>query len=313
MRLRTEAALKILSPLLSILLAPLLAAAPLLAQLPAAGPGAEAVPETSLQIRVLGDGTKAVETGARSTQGLTAEVTDAGGASIPNAAVVFRLPDSGPSGTFADGTQTAIAYTDAQGQARAGDIRWGDKPGAAEVRVTAVKGTSHAGVLYEQTLAASVPAGATPIAIAPEAKPLSIPMQPAEPATPGALPVRKSSPGVVVEHRSSSGFKTDSAGADAPEGDLPGHPMAALDDSPDANVPVPHMLTTGAGEAEAPRISISSAGPASSSGHSKKKWLIALAVAAGAGTALALLHSSGGSSSTSGATIGAPSISVGHP
>jgi hypothetical protein len=59
-------------------------------------------------------------------------------------------------------------------------------------------------------------------------------------------------------------------------------------------------------------------GAASSGGHSKAKWIAIAAVAAGAGLAFALLHTSGStngssSGSTSGISIGAPTVSVGHP
>ncbi|HYL37624.1 MAG TPA: hypothetical protein VEV17_17040, partial [Bryobacteraceae bacterium] len=49
--------------------------------------------------------------GTRATRGLTVLVTDEAGKPVENAAVSFRLPDSGPSGVFSSGLRTEIVNT----------------------------------------------------------------------------------------------------------------------------------------------------------------------------------------------------------
>jgi hypothetical protein len=303
--------LKFLSPLLSILLTPLLATGPMMAQAP--GSASDNIP-ASLQVRVVdSDGPNAL-TGSRSVKGFTAEVMDASGARVENAAVVFRLPDSAPSGKFADGGVTAVAYTDAQGRAGIGGIQWGDAPGAVEVRITAAKGMMHAGVLLEENLTgrSSPPTGSSP-QISRPAGPAPVPAQ----ATNLSMPVMANAstvaaaPSVVVASLGAHRRPVE-------PGTLAAQPAmeasaVADDNSPDANVPIRHFAETGAGLLEAPGVSIVSSGAASGGGHSKTKWLIVLAVAAGAGAAIALAHKGGSTSSSSGITIGSPSVSVGHP
>ncbi|MBV8864921.1 MAG: hypothetical protein JO210_05915 [Acidobacteriaceae bacterium] len=306
-----------LSPLFSVLLAPLTALSPVMAQLPDPGASGDPLRPPSLQLRVLGDD-KTAPAGFRSSQGIAVEVSDAAGIRVADATVVFHLPDSGPSATFADGSRSAVTYTDSNGRAHVTDIHWGNIPGSVNVRITAAKGTTHAGLLFTETLTAS--SGSQDIAVpqvAASKAPALVPEPPASPErqpTPDILGEGKPSPGVTVEHFSP--HSRISAGDNAPSQAATIPASAALaDDSPDANVPVRHMVTSGADEVEAPKVSISSAGSASKSGHSKTKWIIAIAAAAAAGAAtLAMAHSSGGSSaSSSGVTIGSPTVSVGHP
>ncbi len=290
-----------------------------MAQMPAPRAADDSSLPLSLQLRVLGNDARTAPVGSRSAQGITVEVADGAGVQVANAAVVFRLPDSGPSATFADGSLTAIAYTDSSGRAQVADIHWGNTPGLVNMRITAAKGNTHAGVLLEQTLTAptiSQNSAVTPVTALKLPAPLvESPRVPQAPA-PGVIAEAKQSPGITVEHLGSR--SRIAAEDDAPvsaKASTPGAGAAvADDDSPDANVPIRHMARTGGDEAEAPRVSISSAAQAPSGGHSKTKWLIALAVAAGAGVALALTHSGGGSNaSTSGVTFGTPTVSVGHP
>ena len=309
--------MRFLSPLFSILLAPLVAVAPVMAQMPVPSQGGDALALSSLQLRVLGNDPGA-PAGSRSPRGITVEVSDGAGNHVSNAAVVFRLPDSGPSATFADGSLTAIAYTDSSGRAQVADIHWGPIPGLVNMRITAAKGTTHAGLLLPQTLTApqtipvpQVTASRPPTTVA------APPNSPARPLAPGIIDEAKLIPAVTVEHRSVHSQITGEDAAPVQAKAIPVSAALADDEFPDANVPIRHMVTTGADEAEAPRVSVSSAGPASSGGHSKAKWLIALAVAAGAGAAALLLtHSSGAGSSpssSSGVSIGSPTVSVGHP
>lgn len=308
--------MRFLYPLFSVLLAPLIAVAPVTAQMPAPSQATDPLPPASLQLRVLGNDPGGALAGSRSAQGITVEASDGAGNHVTNAAVVFRLPNSGPSATFADGSLTAIAYTDSSGRAQVVDIHWGTIPGLVNMRITAAKGTTHAGLLFPQTLTAPQSI-AVPQATVPKS-PASIaatPNSPQRPAAPGVIDEVKLSPGVTVEHRSSHNQITAEDAAPIQAKAIPVSASLADDESPDANVPIRHLVSTGADEAEAPRVSIASSGAASTGGHSKAKWIIALAVAAGAGAAaLALTHHSGGSSSSSsGVTIGSPTVSVGHP
>jgi hypothetical protein len=134
--------MKSLSSFLSVVLIPLIAVLPIAAQLPPA----PAAVEASLQLRVL----------ESSANKFAVEVTD--GATVPaaGAAVAFRLPDSDPIGTFADGSHAAVVYTDVNGRAQIAGIQWNRASGVATVRITAAKGAAHAGLILEQAIATSV-------------------------------------------------------------------------------------------------------------------------------------------------------------
>jgi hypothetical protein len=111
-------------------------------------------PGQGLRIRVL-EGEKAeFHTGTRASRPLLVEVSDETGRPVGGAAVSFRLPETGPSGVFANGLRTDIAVTSADGRAAPGGIRWGDEPGVVEIRVTAARGESRAGLIVEQVLSA---------------------------------------------------------------------------------------------------------------------------------------------------------------
>ena len=135
--------MKSLSSFLSLVLIPLIAVSPIRAQLP---PAPAAAAEATLQLRVL----------ESSSNKFAVEVTD--GAAVPTAgaAVAFRLPDTDPAGTFADGSHAAVVYTDINGRAQITGIQWNRSSGVATVRITAAKGTAHAGLIVEQPIAASV-------------------------------------------------------------------------------------------------------------------------------------------------------------
>lgn len=290
--------MKLSSPLLSILLASLLALEPMMAQSVALpGPTGEA-----LQIKIADANTSA------GLRGLTVVVTDTTGAPVSDAAVIFRLPDNGSPARFADGTFAAVTYTGADGKARAGEIRGGDASGPISLRITAVKGTAHAGLLFEPTpapAAAVAPVAALQtVTVAPPApvqipQPQSVPVVAAQqpvsisrpPAVPGSLPAVS----VVNSKDTDSNREAD-------------------EDSPDTNVPARHSLGASSLLEQSPEVAISSSGGASGS-HSKTKWIAAIAIAAGAGAALAFVHkgSSSSSASSSGVSIGSPTISVGHP
>lgn len=70
------------------------------------------------------------------------QVEDENHKPIAGAAVVFFLPSSGPSGTFANGSQTLTVTTDNLGRAAANGIRPNHQAGQMQIRVSA----SHNGV-----------------------------------------------------------------------------------------------------------------------------------------------------------------------
>ena len=219
-----------------------------------------------------------VDPGPSPGNGMTVEVTDQNARPVANAAVVFRLPPGSWQATFADGTSSLVAYTDESGRARLEGIHWDGAASPVPVKITAVKDTAHAGLLSELR-------------------------PPARPAMAGELV----HPGATEKEHATV------AAAPRP---IPGVlPAAVVDnDSPDANVPLRHALTTGASEGLAPSVSVTSNGRSGASHGGKTKWIIILAAAAGAGAAFALIHKgSSSSSSSSGVSIGAPTVSVGHP
>jgi hypothetical protein len=105
-----------------------------------------------LQVHVLeGDGA-VYPTGVRATRGITVQVTDETGRPVDGATLSFRLPDEGPTGTFANGSRTEIATTHADGRATVWGMQWNRTPGSFEIRITAVKGTARAGTVIQQFL-----------------------------------------------------------------------------------------------------------------------------------------------------------------
>jgi hypothetical protein len=256
-------------------------ALPLPAQSPA-DDSASAVPAPELQLRVIdSDGTSA-PAGSHTKKGITIAVTDANGAPVEGAAVTFRLPDSGPSGNFADGSSVNVTYTDLSGRAHAADVSWNSSTGVADIRITAAKGTSHTGILFEETLTSSqTPQSQSPNA---ELRQPEHPKQTAELKLPAA---------------------SESTAASSP---VPGEPPVKK-----------HPLTpasAGAPLDQRPSVSVTGATQGASVSHSKAKWFVIAAIAIGAGAGVALATKGKSSSSapqTTQITIGSPSISVGHP
>jgi len=147
------------SSLLSFVLIPVLVTAPLSAQVaePADATGDAAISQ-DLQIRMAaGPGSAVINSEAAA--GFTVEVTRPDNVPVRDAAVALRLPDVDPTGVFPDGSHSAVGYTDESGHTHFPAIKWGGTPGLVAVRVTAVKGTSHTGILVdERLLSVSVPA-----------------------------------------------------------------------------------------------------------------------------------------------------------
>ncbi|MGH9608866.1 MAG: hypothetical protein ACRD34_04240 [Bryobacteraceae bacterium] len=138
----------------SVLLTPLIAVLPLAAQTP---PAVAPVPAQTapLRIKVVDRDAATVPPGSRARKGYMVEVTDASGKPVSGAAVVCRLPDADPTGTFAKNSHSSVLFTGANGLAHFSGIQWGGEAGTVVLRVTANKGSSHAGMLIEQTLASA--------------------------------------------------------------------------------------------------------------------------------------------------------------
>jgi hypothetical protein len=151
-----------LTPLLSLVLIPLLITAPLSAQI-VENPGAPGDSGSQdLRIRVIAGDTGSASINSQAASGFTVEVTGSDGAGVADAAVALRIPDTEPTGVFPDGSHAVVGYTDQSGHAHLAAVKWGGTPGVAAIRVTAVKGTAHAGILIEEKLvSASVPSAAS--------------------------------------------------------------------------------------------------------------------------------------------------------
>ncbi len=119
-----------------------------------------------LRIKVVEGEGRVYAPGSRATRGVTVEVTDENGVPVEGATVDFRLPDTGPGGSFADGSKMEIATTRSDGRAAVWGMQWNRTPGMFEIRITASKGATRAGTVCELSLG-PVPdprdAGAPPV------------------------------------------------------------------------------------------------------------------------------------------------------
>jgi hypothetical protein len=107
---------------------------------------------TTLQIHVIEGEGVAYPVGGRATRGVTVRVTNETGKPVEGASVSFRLPEEGPSGTFSSGSRTEIATTKADGTASAWGMQWNRTEGPFEIRITAGKGSVHAGTVCAVSL-----------------------------------------------------------------------------------------------------------------------------------------------------------------
>ena len=109
-----------------------------------------------VQLKVVEGEGVVYRTGTRATRGLTILVTDETGKPVDLAAVSFRLPDEGASGTFGSGLRTEIVTTGPDGRATVWGMQWNKTPGPVEIRVTAIKEQARAGLVSTQYLSDSV-------------------------------------------------------------------------------------------------------------------------------------------------------------
>lgn len=116
-----------------------------------------------LQVRVVEGEGAVYPAGSRATRGVTVQVTDETGKPVEAATISFRLPEEGPSGTFATRARTEIAVTRSDGRASVWGMQWNRTVGALELRITAVKGQTRAGTVCPQYLTGA-PAASSPLA-----------------------------------------------------------------------------------------------------------------------------------------------------
>ena len=109
-----------------------------------------------VQLKIVDGEGVTYRTGTRATRGLTVLVTDETGKPVDLAAVSFRLPDEGASGTFNSGLRTEIVTTGPDGRATVWGMQWNKTPGPVEIRVTAIKEQARAGIISTQYLSDSV-------------------------------------------------------------------------------------------------------------------------------------------------------------
>jgi hypothetical protein len=269
--------MKSLFRFVSVLMVPLVVSGPLPAQT-----------AQEMQLKLADSDGTTVKTGSRSAKGFAIQVTDNAGGAMADVAVVLHMPDSGPSGTFGDGSRASVSYTDQTGLARFSGIQWNDMAGSFTIRVTATKGNVHAGMLFDAALAAS-DAARPPAGSLLTSPPASAPSVAATPAN--NKPETKPAPVAV------------SADVQQP---------GTLDRA--EQIPPPARIAS----APIPSVSVTN-GPTHEkihSGSGKMKWILIAAIAAGAGAGLAMAGKGKGSSSSStststGTTIGSPTVSVG--
>lgn len=235
----------------------------------------------SIQLQLVSKADSSFRINSLCTTGLQVEVIDAAGMPVSDAAVAFRLPDDGASGTFPDGSRSMVRYTDRSGKAQSAAIRWNSTPGPVSIRITAAKGGGHAGLLLDEMLT-----------------------QGALPAT-AALHVNR--PQIEARAIETRAAVNAPPSTDARDSDSDDEQDVARSGAASADEPLPDPE---------PSVSITSASPAGGP-HISKKWIILAAVAAAAGVgAMMALRATGGSSSggaSSGVSIGSPTISIGHP
>jgi hypothetical protein len=232
----------------------------------------------------VGDNT-AYDTRSLQAKKLVVEVTDEAGMPVAGAAVTFRLPEEGAIGLFPDGNRSAVVDTSTQGQAVAPD----------------------AGILAERQLTTrSTPAtGSTVLAGPAQALRSATTASPASSAPTATATVTKGASSPSPVSASQVTIMTQPAKSQPDPIDRASIKPSPLPAAAEANAEEPLAVT------------ISGAPPGHGS-SGKTKWILLGVAAAGAAASVALAMGGNKSSSSttappSGATIGAPSIGIGHP
>ena len=126
-----------------------------------------------LQLQVLEGEGGVFAASSRALRPVAVRVTDEIGAPVAGAAVSFRLPEDGVTGTFQNGLKTDLVLSGPDGRAVSPNVAWGPLAGPVRLRVTAAIGEARAGVMVAAYVSAGniVVAGAsssTPVMIAPQ-------------------------------------------------------------------------------------------------------------------------------------------------
>lgn len=106
----------------------------------------------SLEIQVLDGEGGAYPVGSKASRGVTVLITDETKRPVAGVTVGFTLPTGGPGGIFATGARTEIVTTQADGKATVRGMQWNQSVGPFEIRITAVKGQTRAGILLPANL-----------------------------------------------------------------------------------------------------------------------------------------------------------------
>ena len=285
---------------ISLVLVPLLVVMPVWAQ---SDPAAPVQTAAVLQIKVADTDGALLPVNSQGGKGYLVLVTDAYGVPTADAAVVLRLPDSGPTGVFSDSSHAAIAYTDMAGHAHFTGIRWGSAPGSMPVRLTATKGSAHAGLLLEQSLVSGTALGSLPA-----------PRIQAAPAQPTASPLGGGASLSANDRQESLELNTIPASVEAAPAIRPAVRAASV--APGVSV-INNGKTASLLSDASPSVAVSNDGFGPAYHGSKKKWIVlGVVVIAAAGAAFAfssMNKASSSSTASSPISIGAPTVSVGHP
>jgi hypothetical protein len=304
---------------------------------------------TDVELRVhLVDDPGPAQPQSASAKGYVLQITNAVGAPVVGAAVALRLPEYGATGRFANGLRAWVAYSDAAGIVRFPVIQWNDTAGPVPIQVTAAKGSNHSGFVIAQRINAdngslsvvSVPirnpdttAGNTAPAIpvialgTPRRAVLSFEMPQLETAQ-VAVAQRPPTPAPQVAlDQPAPGIPqplADIVPPSPPAQQTPPPPMNIAQSGSSAPPEKPHTLKpeppppTKESSSE-PTVTITNSPTGAGGGESHKKLWILIGIGAGAGAAAMLgimaAHSSGGAAgagSSTGVTVGTPTITLGH-
>ena len=302
---------------LSLVLAVLLIWPPSLrAQLPA--------PATDqIELRIVSGAGAEFQPGSKQKQRLAVQVVSQDEHPLVGVAVTFRLPDNGASGLFADGQRSLVAFSNDEGEASVTGIQWNNTPGTVSIRVTAVKGTAHAGTLLSVEIKPqSDTAAASAIAERPSpSEPQRFDSAAAPPANIASSTEQNSDgPAAPRAAQTKPAIKTPASSHTRTASNGNAEPGVSIDTQPGTLRQPGAATASGASRpaSDRPEVSISSPSQSGGSSSSGKKWILIALIAGGAaaGVGMALLKSSSGSSgavNTNPISIGSPSISVGHP
>jgi hypothetical protein len=145
----------------------------------AASLAAAQVRDSSIEISVVEGNGERYAAGTRAYRGITVEVVDDQGTAVSRARVVFRMPESGPGGTFSSGAAEEVSFTDARGRTSAWGIQWNQSPGECRISIFVSSGRARAGTTASVMLTGdpAAPEPAKPAAKPPAAEVEALPLK----------------------------------------------------------------------------------------------------------------------------------------